>query len=60
MPEDVIYQGSWMETTGGRCYQLMDAPNRERLQEWIKNWEDLVEFEVVEVKTSAEFWSGVG
>lgn len=60
MPDDVIYKASWMETSGSRCFQLMDAPDLQSLQEWIKNWDDLVEFEVVEVKTSADFWSGLG
>jgi len=27
------------------------------LDPWIRAWEDLVEFEIVEVRTSAEFWA---
>jgi hypothetical protein len=35
----------------------MEAPDQERLNEWIGRWRDLVEFEVVPVLTSADFWS---
>jgi hypothetical protein len=34
----------------------MESPCREALEPWLANWRDLVEFEVVAVETSAEFW----
>jgi len=60
MPEGagLAYVASWMAADGSCCYQLMDAPSRRALDGWMANWNDLVEFEVVEVKASAEFWSG--
>ncbi|MFZ4576651.1 MAG: DUF3303 domain-containing protein [Phycisphaerales bacterium] len=59
MPEDagLAYVASWMTADGARCYQLMEAPSRSAFDGWIANWSDLVDFEVTEVKTSAEFWS---
>ncbi len=59
MPEDagLQYIASWMSADGARCYQLMEAPSRSAFDGWIANWSDLVDFEVTEVKTSAEFWS---
>jgi hypothetical protein len=57
LPEDVTYVASWMEMDGLRCFQLMEAPSRQALAPWMARWADLVEFEVSEVKTSAEFWS---
>ena len=36
-----------------RCFQVMEADDPILLQEWIKNWNDLVDFEVVPVVTSA-------
>jgi hypothetical protein len=33
----------------------MEAPRVESLTPWIRCWEDLVEFEIVPVETSAEF-----
>lgn len=58
MPEGsgATYVASWLSTDGRVCYQLMDAPTRGALDGWIANWSDLVEFEVIEVETSAEFW----
>ena len=60
VPEGVTYHGSWLDPGGTRCFQLMEAPGRESLEPWIKAWEDLVEFEVTPVLTSAEFWSLAG
>ena len=57
MPDGVVYHASWMTADGARCYQVMEAPNRELLDVWIGRWSDLVDFEVVEVKTSGEFWA---
>jgi len=56
LPDGVIYHASWMETNGARCYQVMEAPGRDLLDEWIVRWSDLVDFEVVSVLTSAEYW----
>lgn len=56
MPEGVIYHASWMEANGERCFQIMESAERRLLDEWMRRWEDLVEFEVVEVMTSIEFW----
>lgn len=60
LPEGVIYVASWMEVDGERCFQLMEAESMERLGEWIAKWEDLVEFEVREVLTSADYWKNRG
>lgn len=56
----VSYVSSWMEAGGACCYQIMEAPDRASLDPWIANWSDLVEFEVVPVMTSAEFWTKRG
>jgi hypothetical protein len=34
----------------------MEAPDSAALQPWIRRWDDLVDFEIVPVLTSAEFW----
>ena len=51
-PDGVHYRGSWVDRSLQRCFQVMEAPSRERLEEWMDAWADLVEFEVVEVLTS--------
>lgn len=56
MPQGVVYQGSWLEPDGPRCFQVMEAEGRGLIEEWIANWSDLVDFEVVEVVTSADYW----
>jgi uncharacterized protein DUF3303 len=57
LPEAVTYQASWVSSSGNLCYQLMEAPSEEALRPWLAAWGDLVEFEVVPVVTSSEFWS---
>ena len=53
-PDDVKYVASWVDLKFERCYQVMEAENEARLREWTKNWDDLTDFEVIPVRTSAE------
>ena len=57
LPVNVIYHSSWMDDNGTCCFQLMEAPDRAALDPWIDAWRDLVDFEIVPVLTSADFWS---
>ena len=57
LPEGVRYQASWIERNRMRCFQIMEAPNLEVIEEWMKRWRDLVDFEVIPVQISAEFWA---
>ncbi len=57
MPEGVVYQASWVDRARGRCFQVMEASDPELLRLWISRWDDLVDFEVIPVVTSSEFWS---
>jgi len=57
LPEGVAYHASWLEPHGARCFQVMEAPSLDLLNVWIGRWNDLVDFEVVPVMTSAEYWS---
>ncbi len=54
MPEGLSYVNSWIEVGMDRCFQVMETDDPALLQEWITNWGDLVDFEVVPVVTSAE------
>lgn len=54
LPDDVQYVNSWVSADLTMCFQLMEAPDRARLDDWLARWDDLVDFEVVEVITSAE------
>jgi hypothetical protein len=53
-PDGVTYVGSWVTTDLARCFQIMEAPDRARLDEWIDRWSDLADFEIISVVTSAE------
>lgn len=52
LPQGVTYINSWINESVTGCYQLMESESLEKLQEWINNWKDLVEFEIVPVISS--------
>lgn len=54
LPDGLHYVSSWVTADLGRCYQVMETDRRELIDEWIRYWSDLVEFEVIPVVTSAE------
>ena len=53
-PDDVKYVASWVDFEFNRCFQVMEADNEARLKEWTKHWNDLTDFEIIPVRTSAE------
>ncbi|HTN26375.1 MAG TPA: DUF3303 family protein [Burkholderiales bacterium] len=53
-PEGLTYVSSWITPDLKRCYQVMETADRRLLDEWMKNWSDLTEFEVHPVITSKE------
>ena len=57
LPEGVVYHASWMTPDGTRCFQVMEAPDAAALRPWTQRWDDLVDFQIVPVLSSAEFWA---
>jgi len=57
LPNEVAYEASWLDDAGTKCFQVMSAPDRATLDVWIARWNDLVNFEVVPVLTSQQFWA---
>ena len=53
-PEGLAYISSWVTEDLSTCYQLMETADRALLDDWMRNWTDLVEFEVHPVMTSQE------
>lgn len=53
-PEGLTYVASWVDDKFERCYQLMETHDRRLLDDWMANWNDLVDFEVYPVLTSNE------
>ena len=53
-PEGLRYVASWVDLDFKRCFQVMEAEDEARFKEWTANWDDLIDFEIVPVRTSAE------
>jgi hypothetical protein len=60
MPDDVRYVASWVDLDFTTCFQLMEAESAAALDPWLARWADLVEFDVVAVRTSAEASAAIG
>lgn len=54
MPEGLNYLSSWIASDLKKCFQLMETEDVTLFDEWIANWQDLVDFEVIPVLTSTE------
>jgi len=52
MPDGLNYVGSWIEANFDRCFQLMECDDPRLLQDWLLNWSDLMECEIVPVVPS--------
>ena len=53
-PDGVQYIASWVDVDFVRCFQVMEADDEAQLRRWAANWDDLVDFEIVPVRTSAD------
>jgi hypothetical protein len=53
-PEGLRYVSSWVDEKLEICFQLMETDDASYVNEWIANWNDIVEFEVYAVITSQE------
>ena len=49
LPDGLRYVDSWARADLSGCYQLMECDDPLLLQEWIAQWDDLVEFRIVPV-----------
>ena len=59
-PEGLTYISSWVTEELSTWYQVMEAPDRSLLDQWMRSWSDLVEFEVHPVMTSQQAAQEVG
>jgi hypothetical protein len=53
-PEGVRYISSWTDLKFRRCFQVMEAESKAVLKKWTANWEDLIDFEIIPVRTSEQ------
>ena len=55
LPPGLHYRESWVDARSlDRCFQLMETDEPGLFDEWTARWSDLVDFEIVPVRTSAE------
>jgi hypothetical protein len=54
MPDGLSYVDSWIEATYDRCFQVMETDDPELFRTWTSQWDDLMDFEIIPVVSSAE------
>jgi hypothetical protein len=54
LPEGLEYIASWVDLEYTTCYQLMQTDDPSLFTEWADTWKDLIAFDIVPVRTSAE------
>jgi hypothetical protein len=54
MPAGLKYVSSWIDAELKVCYQLMETEDPALFARWTENWDDLMDFQIVPVRTSAE------
>jgi hypothetical protein len=59
-PDGLRYLSSWVADDLRTCYQVMECDERRLLDSWMSNWQDIVDFEVIPVVTSAEAVARLG
>jgi len=53
-PDGLRYVASWVTEDYRRCFQVMECNDPALLEEWMSNWRDLTDFEVIPVNSSAD------
>ena len=52
LPNGLKYIDSWLSLDRTKCFQLMETVKFELFAEWISNWNDLTDFEIIPVEDS--------
>ncbi len=52
LPKGLRYVDSWVRADLGGCFQLMECEDAALLQEWVSEWNDLGDFDIVPVTSS--------
>ncbi len=60
LPEGLVYVSSWVDLGFSTCFQLMETDDVSLFQQWVEKWRDLVDFEIIPVRTSAEASQVIG
>ncbi len=54
MPVGLNYVASWISDDLTTCWQVMQADDPSLFAAWTDNWKDLMDFEILPVRTSTE------
>jgi hypothetical protein len=54
LPDGLTYIESWVDPGLGHCFQLMETDDAALFDRWTARWDDLAEFDIVPVLSSAE------
>ena len=54
LPPGVEYINSWIDEELKMCYQVMESETEQKLLEWVEHWNDLADFRIIPVLTSAQ------
>jgi len=49
MPDGLAFVSSWVEADLRRCFQVVESSDVTLLQQWVAEWSDLIDFEIVAV-----------
>ena len=54
LPPGLEYVDSWVDMAYTRCFQLKRSEDPALFEKWVSAWRDLVDFEIIPVRTSSE------
>jgi hypothetical protein len=54
LPPGLEYVDSWVDLPYTCCFQLMRTEEPALFDDWVSAWSDLVDFEIIPVRTSSE------
>lgn len=49
LPDGLMYKNSWVSKDNNLCFQLMETTDESLFTLWIREWEDLVDFDIYPV-----------
>jgi Protein of unknown function (DUF3303) len=60
LPDGLEYVSSWVDLNFTKCFQIMKTADEQLFHQWTNRWKDLVEFEIIPIRTSAEAMQAIG
>ena len=54
MPDGLNYVSSWVDRDLKTCWQVMETEDEQLFRQWTDAWNDLMDFEIIPVRSSAE------